>query len=741
MRTSILGAAFLLAGTGAATLAAAVVDSNGNGLALNGSDTLFDVTNQIISSCGTVFSTNGDSMSAYQGGGSGVGAGRMDGSGGVGTQAVSPMSSALSVSQYCTNAPATLYGGAPANLTATSAPTLTESLLVGIDGVAIVADQNNSCSQVPDGLGGTTPQNGFGKGTAMTVNLTGGGTSTYTFGDSSSGKIYPNQPSFDALAVLYFGLTNDGQYNCSSDTRKSLIASWGNLFTNSCAAGSAACTTGLTHAWRRSDLSGTTDAFIKVINPPNGTTANGKGAAVSIGIGSLSTVTGAGSGPKSNPFCNSADAQANPATTSFGGSSDYQDLDKLRTPCGNAAGGAAANESVCQGWKNFATGGGANQGDLGVVLPVLIPDSTVTQQTDSFPTATCTSLCALVSVMKAANVPVGYKCPNGGNPVLGGCWMPAVATATNPDPRCVSTWDLKCVGGAGKPDGRVFNMVTIVARSQVAAVQTSNPAVFANIGNKPYQFAEDQNARLIDKSYYRIHHASSLNPDLTVTGTTGLCTENDDTSQIGCLTNADPCSIGYAGREAAKGYPGGSPAQPKALAVNGTAPFTPLGVPTCTATSPLAAGTPCDSSNGTVVASNADPDFGLKALLSPAGSTPLYPFARRLYFATIYGFNKLQGAEKDLAECYATNSFATAALSGHGFVPNPNGVQCVDYPEQRSSTGTPAPNVQGSGNVAFGGCNSGAAAVDACTTTGVFGGPSVLTDKDGNAVPEAVETF
>lgn len=262
MRTSILGAAFLLAGAGAATLAAAAsTDTNGNGLALNGSDTLFDVTNQIIGSCGTQFTNNGDSMSPYQGGGSGVGAGRMD----LATQAISPMSAAMSSGQYCIT-PVSVYGGTPLSKTAASATTLSAGLIAGIDGVAIVADQNNSCSQVSDGSGGTTPQNGFGLGSAMTVNLTAGGTSSYTFGDPA-GALYPNQPSFDALAVLYFGLTHDGNYNCSSDTRKSLIASWGNLFTTPCAAGGTACTSGLSHAWRRSDLSGTTDAFIKILNP------------------------------------------------------------------------------------------------------------------------------------------------------------------------------------------------------------------------------------------------------------------------------------------------------------------------------------------------------------------------------------------------------------------------------------------------------------------------------------------
>jgi hypothetical protein len=746
MRTSILGAALLLAGTGAATLAAGVVDSNGNGLALNGSDSLFDVTNSVLSVCSTAITASGG-MGPYLGGGSDVGAGRMDSS----TQAVSPMSAALTSAQYCIT-PVSIYGGPPGNTTVTSSETSTEALLLGVDGVAIVADQNNSCSQVSDGVGGTTPQNGFGLGggTSMTVNLTNGGTSQYMFGDPAA-ALYPNQPSFDALAVLYFGLTHDGQYNCSSDTRRSLIADWRNLFTNPCTAGMAACTTGLTHAWRRSDLSGITDAFVKVLNPPDGNGTNGKGnttasPAIGVGIGSPPTFTGAGARLKSNPFCNSQDAYSGTTTagvtagttTSVGGSSDYQDLDRVRTTC-SAVG--SPNESVCQGWKNLATSGGSNQGDLGVVLVVQIPDATVTQATDAFPTQVCSPACTLVNVMKPSFIPVNYRCPNGSAPVLGGCWMPALQGST-PDPRCISNAAMKCVGSVGKPDGRVYNMVTVVSRSQILAVQTSNPAVFAHIGNKPYQFAEDQFGRLIDKSYYRVHASQNLNPDLTVPGTTGFCTQNNDTAQIGCLTNADPCSVGYAGRQAAEGYPGGTPQRPKALNVNGIPPFTPNGVQTCTAAADLGPGVNCATSPGaTVVASNADPDFALKALLFPKGSTPLYPFDYRLYFTTIYGFQKTQGAENALAGCYAASDISGPALTSFGFVPNPFGVQCIDYPEHLPTSTTPAPNTQGLGNAALGGCALGTVRVDACTTTGMVGGPSNFNDIEGHPVPEASETY
>jgi hypothetical protein len=108
---------------------------------------------------------------------------------------------------------------------------------------------------------------------------------------------------------------------------------------------------------------------------------------------------------------------------------------------------------------------------------------------------------------------------------------------------------------------------------------------------------------------------------------------------------------------------------------------------------------------------------------------PLYPLARRLWFATTYGFGNLQGHEKELAQCYATNSIVSSAMTSNGFVPVLSGVGCVDYPETASSS-TPAPNIQGPGNVALGGCGS-FSNTDACSQPG-----GMLTDINGNPVPE-----
>ena len=69
---------------------------------------------------------------------------------------------------------------------------------------------------------------------------------------------------------------------------------------------------------------------------------------------------------------------------------------------------------------------------------------------------------------------------------------------------------------------------------------------------------------------------------------------------------------------------------------------------------------------------------------------------------TIFGFGNLQGGEKELASCFSNSGIVSTALNGR-FVAVPGGVQCLDYPEESAPTASPAPNVQGPGNVALAG--------------------------------------
>ena len=660
MRTSIAGAAILLAGVGATTAAAV---TSGNNLAINGSDTLFDVTRDVITACGGVFpgasgfATKGIT---YEGGGSGVGAGQM----GLGKQEIAPMSRALKSGEYC-------------GLT----PQFAADLLVGIDGVAIVTSTSSSCS--------TGAANSVGK---ATQNVSG-----YTLG-----TVAGIPASVDALRVLYMGLDKTGSRDCNSATRKALIANWTNLFTTdpTCGGGDAHCTSGITHAWRRSDTSGTTDGFVGVL-----TATNGAGLA----LATMSTAPTAAA-QKLNPFCNSFEANdsahaaqyldgtallSDGVTTtpmSDGRVNDSADHDPIRIACND-------NDSVCgsagQCYKQttqaacLATSGSCSwngtacstTNDLGVVLTVFIPDVAYATS-ELYPTTDCSGSCALVPVITGGALPTGYKCQNGTNPIAGRCWVPVIDT-TGKDPRCLVTdATTRCFGTPGPVggiDGRVWNKNTMVLTTEVAAAY--------RFAGATYQVGLDRNNRLMDGSFYRTHMraASTYNARAVDANYKGTCNENDDTSQIGCLVDADDCSVGFAGREAARTYPGsgGAPLdQNKALVVDGVSPFTPNALANLVA------------STGTV-----------------------YELARRLYVGAGPGgagfANLPAGSGEDmLAKCFSKDTLVGPAITAHGYIAVP-AVQCLDYPET-AGTATPLVNVQGTGNVALGGCGT-AGNTNACT--------------------------
>jgi hypothetical protein len=439
-----------------------------------------------------------------------------------------------------------------------------------------------------------------------------------------------------------------------------------------------------------SDLDGASDALISILNVPAGTATNGKGAGVAVGIGTLSTIV-VGRAQRSNPFCNSADANSGtPATSSYGGVADLQDLDPVRTLCGTSV---PQGETACEATANFALAGSGNRGDLGIVLPITLPrGGAVTSTIDLYPTTACSTSCTLVAVSSGSHIPTGFKCPGGGSTIAGACYMPYFNNAGDLDPRCITSRATRCVGSAGAVDGRSYNLPVIVPSSRFTG---GNLAPLH--GSKEYQFAVDSNLRIFNKSFFRIHETTT-SPLYSAgigseTGTTGLCTENEDTRQIGCLADAEPCSVGFAAREAARGYPGlaGTPPTPteqplKALAVNGTPPFTPDSV-------------------AIPIVGHSDPDLAVRNLRTAGTPSPLYPLARRLYVNTIYGFVSLLNGERELAECFGADSIVSPAMLAHDYVPIPDGPCCVDYPETKGLP-TPPANINGSDSLALGGCAS-----------------------------------
>ena len=272
-----------------------------------------------------------------------------------------------------------------------------------------------------------------------------------------------------------------------------------------------------------------------------------------------------------------------------------------------------------------------------------------------------------------------------------------IAGSNPPDPRCISNHQTICVDAVGRRDGRTYNMVTW--------------AESANTGKKSagstYQWAYDANNRFMNGSFYRIRSTAAADPTSSGSGT---CVENDATLQIGCLADSNSCSLGFAGRASSSTFPdtgGTGTINPvKALAINGgggyVPPFTPASV-------------------------SSDSNLYLENLLASSGT--LYPLARRLYVATLYGLSNMGGGEQELFKCFGTAAITNAAIASNGFVPLSSGPCCLDYPET-NPTATPPPNVRGGGNVALPGCGLPSPNVDACQTANT---QPVTTS--GNPVP------
>ena len=113
--------------------------------------------------------------------------------------------------------------------------------------------------------------------------------------------------------------------------------------------------------------------------------------------------------------------------------------------------------------------------------------------------------------------------------------------------------------GAGINDARVFNLMPVNNVGGMAALLDSyqNPSFPAPTFN-PRRFA---------RRYYGVHMVRPDNTASTAT-ITSPCLLTTDTTQIGCLVKASPCSIGFAGREGADDGVGGAPFNNVALRLN-----------------------------------------------------------------------------------------------------------------------------------------------------------------------------
>ncbi|HXJ23884.1 MAG TPA: hypothetical protein VMT03_27065 [Polyangia bacterium] len=417
--------------------------------------------------------------------------------------------------------------------------------------------------------------------------------------------VYTFNNSLDVLRLLYGGLHHDGPKNGStdpeqgtfdagSDVRRSLADAWGTLFSGSVATPGGK----LNHVWRRSDLAGTTNAFVALVN---------FGAR---GVGATS-----GSSTKTNPFANSGDANGLNATTgvavqfplnstvkSNGGPGDFADYDPIRRTAlsgPNPSTTSTANVDLEQVAEN--------DGTLGLVLTVFPPDGldgAVPTSDPVYASKFCTA--GKFDLLSPGFVPTGptgnAPAPQGG-PFSGLIFLPYfLDTTVVPNVKhynCIARSSNAHAFGAPTPaDNRVFNLAV---RSDVDG-----------------HFFKDLNQRFLSRAgFYRVH--TTLSNTLVTPGvaSSGLLLAKQITAdaQSGALVASDPFSIAFTGRGVDTANP-----QVTALSLSGQAALGAAGQ-----FNPSVASYPTDQNVKNLVIN---------------GASPVYPLARRLWVNTLVGFTE-----------------------------------------------------------------------------------------------------
>ena len=562
MRKLLAGAAFLVLGGGTASTASAQV------MQMKGSDTLEEITKDIIVACSAghlAGALGSPSPINYVGGGSGGGESAMSG---TAVQQIAPMSRQLN-------------SGNGALCSATTG----NELLIGLDGIAVVAaDQlalDSTTSACGDAIVGgkvvsiadCSLPGAFCDGGVVS------GPGTYTFADWKDvlAVVYGGQNHIPnaTTAQLTAGKTrNPARINCAGALRQTVLNNWGNIFTSDGVQPDCRTSTcvRLKHAFRRDDVSGTSDTFTSLVGLFT-IPAYSKTNAANFPTVDLSSAT-------ANPFCNAGEALMNK------GDSDYLDLDPIRRIAdseGVQPNNRLAHEQVAEGYNapsnppaspaadngmggrtdpagaglaDFGASNRQNVGPdpnnatwfasqaavlpnrrgLGVVIPISMPTNFSDEPTAYWsPTPGAPVLCdAGVLAPSLPSSPPQGICPDGQAPP---CNFPV---HVNPD----GTVNFNCMSPSPVPaplplrDVRVYNLLVLNSAGKYVLDNYSN-------GNESLVAVRQQR---VVSAFYRLH--TTQVDDFQGMHTGGPCRTFDATAQIGCLVQASPCSVGYAGREA-----------------------------------------------------------------------------------------------------------------------------------------------------------------------------------------------
>jgi hypothetical protein len=237
-----------------------------------------------------------------------------------------------------------------------------------------------------------------------------------------------------------------------------------------------------------------------------------------------------------------------------------QDNDPIRRTCigkVNFIGVIAPAEEVCNIDNPKGPGFGA-PGQLGLVLPMpevdwlanascfTVGGSTTTAACPQFPTTKCNAFNSGGEIAVAHCATAGTSnqvCPDGAAP-NGGCQMPGTDLASNNGVSLCENNASKWPTGTDttQNDGRIFNLVAYNGQA------TGGPVLFTIPGTSTTVSFTGMFARLHQTLPIWDTSVSSSPPNLPGSSQAQQgCQMTDMTDQIACLTQADPCSVGYAG--------------------------------------------------------------------------------------------------------------------------------------------------------------------------------------------------
>jgi hypothetical protein len=704
-----LGAIGLLVAGGAAAVGASTTkDLDGNNRVLSGSDTLKLVVQQILTNTpaavpGPTAPVSGNSTDGtyFIGGGQSVG----DSAIVANTQQVSPGTASLKNSSYV-GVSIDSDGNGTLDLPIQGT---TEALLLGLDGLSILG--NNTASGAP------AAPSGFGLGLAVAGksfvvhghNADGSENTTLapTFPGSAGGAnanygavlsggvwTYTLQSSIDAIRLIYGGLHHNGtagigDFNANSDVRRSLANQWEAIFNT----GTAASGAQLNHAYRRSDLAGTTNAFVSLVG---------------FGARKIGTLTGTTSGTNktTSPFANDAAAagltvgnatgaivltnannttinndptatdtsvsalftylalarnDVNSIVVNNAGSGDQLDLDPIRRPATRT--GLRSIDFVA------SPGSSPSAGTLGLVQTVFYPDTPNITQAQAYPTIAADP--GAFDFLPAGNAgkdsaPVGGSFASNllqpywlsdGSPVTGGNVTThhqqldgtgahfVTVTVTNAKGVRDPDVDIAVVN-----DGDPVNIHLATPPGQfykhhynnVSRLNNLPVTAFANDDGRAYNgpvrddltgaYVKDLNNRELAAGFYKVRSLSQPPASSTNPAFYGYAPSLQQTNsdfQTGALIAADPKSIGFTGR--------GVDTNPAGSAFNTNISALWLSGSSASAFDPTLSTPPADQN---VLNLLVNPNGAIGATLNTAAKAAVYPLARRTYFATLVGFTE-----------------------------------------------------------------------------------------------------